>query len=198
MAGEEVARGAEAIITRIDGVIDKHRPEKAYRHPELDRQLRKQRTRKEAKILKDLESLRVPAPRIISADDKEGHIRMTGLEGPKLRDALEDNLALCERVGKHVATLHDHDIIHGDLTTSNMIVQEGGEVALIDFGLTTHSTRTEDRAVDLHLFKQALESKHHEAAEKAWESFLQGYHPKDRDSVLRRLTIVEQRGRNKA
>lgn len=197
MAGEEVARGAEAIITRTNDAIDKYRPEKSYRHPVLDQALRKQRTRKEAKILKELEKLGVPAPKLISVDDKTGHISMTEIRGEKLRDVLDKHLSLCEQVGEHVTMLHNNNIIHGDLTTSNMLVQEGGVVALIDFGLTYHSTRIEDRAVDLHLFKQALESKHHNIAAKAWELFLNGYRPERREAVLERLVVVEQRGRNK-
>ena len=192
-----MARGAEAIITRTDDAIDKHRPEKSYRHPVLDKNLRKQRTRKEAIILKDLEQLGVPAPKLISVDDKTGHLSMTEIHGKKLRDVLDDNISLCGQVGKHVAILHNNNIIHGDLTTSNMLVQEDSTVALIDFGLTYHSTRIEDRAVDLHLFKQALESKHHKIAAKAWELFLKGYQPEQRVAVLERLVIVEQRGRNK-
>jgi len=194
---EEIGRGAEAIIYREGETIRKYRPPKTYRHKDLDRQIRKQRTRKEAKILRDLEQLKVPAPRLISMDDQEGTIIMSHLKGEKLRDVLEENLPLCKEVGKHLATLHNHNIIHGDLTTSNIIINEENTVQLIDFGLSTHSTRIEDRAVDLHLFKQALESKHHTIAEKAWKLFLEGYQPQERTNILERLRVVEKRGRNK-
>ena len=194
---EELGRGAEAIITRTAEGIEKNRPSKGYRHPGIDAALRKQRTRKEAKVLRDLEALGVPAPRLIRADERAGLILMTEVEGPKLRDVLEEDPSRCEQVGRLVARLHEADIIHGDLTTSNMILGAQGVIALIDFGLTYHSTRTEDRAVDLHLFRQALQSKHHEVAAEAWNAFLEGYRPADREEVLARLEVVEQRGRNK-
>ena len=192
----ELGRGAEAIITLDAGLVTKTRPQKAYREQSLDASLRKQRTRKEAKVLKDLQTIGVPAPKLINVDDKAGILQMSFIEGEKLRDVLDDNLSLCASVGQEVAKLHDHNLLHSDLTTSNMIVQDN-MVYLIDFGLSFHSTRVEDKAVDLHLFKQALESKHHLVAEQAWAAFLEGYHPKQRAEVLERLTIVEARGRNK-
>lgn len=193
----EIGRGAEAIITKTDEAIEKLRPQKNYRHPDLDANLRKQRTRKEAKILKQLAILGVPAPQIISIDEAQGLIVMSEILGEKLRDVLDKHLELCEQVGKHMTTLHNNNILHGDLTTSNMLVQENKEVVLIDFGLSFHSTRIEDKAVDLHLFKQALESKHYQNAAKAWEYFLKGYHPEEREANLKRLELVEKRGRNK-
>lgn len=193
---EEIGRGAEAIIMLDDGLVIKTRPEKTYRHASLDAHLRKRRTRKEAKVLKDLELLGVRAPKLISVDEKVGVLQMSFIKGMKLRDVLEQDLALCTDVGAQVAILHNHDLLHGDLTTSNMIVHEG-RTYLIDFGLAFHSTRIEDKAVDLHLFKQALESKHHLIASEAWDAFLAGYAPKQRVSILRRLDVVEARGRNK-
>ncbi|MBN1274823.1 Kae1-associated serine/threonine protein kinase [Candidatus Woesearchaeota archaeon] len=197
MAWKELARGAEAIIYEQEDTIIKQRPRKTYRHPALDQELRTQRTRKEAKVLRDLERLGIPAPKLITADDKEGRITMARLRGDKLRDVLNDDTPLCEQVGRHVATMHDHDLLHGDLTTSNMLVING-EVSIIDFGLSFHSTRDEDKAVDLHLFRQALTSKHHDVTDEAWEAFLKGYRPLKRERILQRLRIVEQRGRNKA
>lgn len=193
---EELARGAEAIILRVDGAIRKERPKKSYRHDVIDETLRKLRTRKEAKILTTLEQLGVPGPKLLEVNDKEGVILMSEIKGPKLRDVIETDISLCAQVGKYLATLHDNNIMHGDLTTSNCLVVEK-KVFLIDFGLSFHSTKIEDRAVDLHLFKQALESKHHTIANKAWNLFVEGYAPTTRKEVLERLLIVEARGRNK-
>ena len=88
-------------------------------------------------------------------------------------------------------------IIHGDLTTSNMILEK--EIKFIDFGLSFFSTKDEDKAVDLHLFRQALESRHHTMWEKCFEAALKGYRlgNVDYSSVLTRLEKVESRGRNK-
>ncbi|MBD3208998.1 Kae1-associated serine/threonine protein kinase [Candidatus Woesearchaeota archaeon] len=198
MPREEISRGAEAVIYREDHHVTKARPRKTYRHPQLDAMLRKQRTRKEAKVLQQLKKLRIPGPTLLDTDDKQAIIMMSDVTGERLRDVLDDDTGLCEHIGRHVATLHDHDLIHGDLTTSNMIRRPDGSVALIDFGLTFHSTRIEDKAVDLHLFRQALKSKHHAVADEAWKRFLKSYHSKQKKTVLQRLRVVEKRGRNKA
>jgi len=195
---KELARGAEAIIYHTEEGILKERPPKTYRHPQLDATLRKTRTRKEAKILEQLQQLGIPAPRLLNKDEQQGTITMTFIKGIQLKEVLDTNPQQAEHVGRHLTTLHDNNIIHGDLTTSNLILQEDGTIALIDFGLTTHSTRIEDKAVDLHLFKQALKSKHPQVEHKAWRSFLKGYQPKEREEILKRLIIVERRGRNKA
>jgi len=95
--------------------------------------------------------------------------------------------------------LHNEGIIHGDLTTSNMMVSEG-EVFLIDFGLSFFSDKVEDKAVDLHLLRQAIESKHHTVYETAFAEVLKSYEENCENSkeVLKRFEIVESRGRNKA
>lgn len=193
---EEIGRGAEAYVLKTDKGIEKIRPIKSYRHPALDAQLRKQRTRKEAKILLKLHELYVPAPKLISVDESAGLIVMSELMGSKLRDVVDGNEQLCIKVGGLIAILHDNNIIHGDLTTSNMITSNDS-VALIDFGLSFHSTKAEDKAVDIHVFKQALESKHHLVAKKAWALFLKGYNPREREVYLKRFELVEKRGRNK-
>ncbi|CEH15791.1 related to p53-related protein kinase [Ceraceosorus bombacis] len=68
-------------------------------------------------------------------------------------------------IGRQLALLHAADIIHGDLTTSNMIYVEAepgmlGRVVLIDFGLTSQSSSAEDRAVDLYVLERAFASTH--------------------------------------
>ena len=103
--------------------------------------------------------------------------------------------SLGKEIGRKVGILHQNEIIHGDLTTSNMIL--GSEIYFIDFGLSFFSTKIEDMAVDLHLLKQALESKHYEIFEKCFSAVLSGYdHPK-RKEILTRFNTVEARGRNK-
>ena len=92
--------------------------------------------------------------------------------------------------------IHDLDIVHGDLTTSNMILKDN-KIVLIDFGLAQFSSKVEDKAVDLHLFKQALESRHSQVWEKAFTQFLSGYQPANKKEELSRLEKVEKRGRNK-
>ena len=104
---------------------------------------------------------------------------------------------IMQTLGEEVAKLHENDIIHGDLTTSNTLLRED-KVYLIDFGLGFISNRNEDKAVDLHLIKQALEAKHFNHYEKFFNAVLEGYKTsKHHLATLKRLEAVEKRGRYK-
>ena len=73
------------------------------------------------------------------------------------------------------------------------------EVYFIDFGLSFFSHKIEDMAVDLHLLKQALESKHYTIWEECFKAALDAYRKESKDGelVLKRLDVVEKRGRYK-
>jgi Kae1-associated kinase Bud32 len=190
----EIARGAEAVIFEDKGVIIKHRLKKNYRLPELDSELRSQRTKREANLLR---KIKVPHPKLVECDEKE-KIVMEKIDGPKLRDVLDDHPILARRAGELAAEMHNQGVMHGDLTTSNIILDKKGELVLIDFGLSFQSHQVEDKAVDIHLFKQALNSKHHRVYEKALHYFLEGYRKANQyDEIMERLKKVEQRGRYK-
>ncbi|HLC75093.1 MAG TPA: KEOPS complex kinase/ATPase Bud32 [Candidatus Nanoarchaeia archaeon] len=194
----KLAQGAEAIITKTDDSIIKHRFEKKYRHPLLDKKLRTARTRHEAKILKKLEQLKFPAPKIKKVDEGAGKIEMQWLPGQLVRNQLEKNEKIASHIGTCIAQLHTNDIIHGDLTTSNMIWDK--KLFLIDFGLSFISLKVEDKAVDLHVFEEALEASHHTVYSKVWKDICAAYKKKYKDAqlVLNRLEQVRKRGRNKA
>jgi Kae1-associated kinase Bud32 len=188
----EIARGAEAVIFEEKNTIVKERFKKNYRHPELDDELRKQRTKKEASLLK---KLKIPHPGLIKSDDKE-KIIMEKIEGEKIREVLDNNPELAKKIGEILAQMHNQHIIHGDLTTSNMILNKEGNIIFIDFGLSFQSHKVEDMAVDIHLFKQALDSKHFKVYDKALAEFLKGYSAaKDHAEIIKRLKEVELRGR---
>jgi TP53 regulating kinase-like protein len=128
---------------------------------------------------------------------------MKYIPGRRLSDSLErmDWEFLCKEVGRSIGKLHQTGIIHGDLTNSNMIVETNtGKLYFIDFGLGFHSDRDEDKAVDIHLVKQALEARHHRIFEKAFDFIIDGYKKGNNGwrSVLKRLERVEKRGRYKA
>lgn len=195
---EEITRGAEAIIYKEDNSIIKERVKKGYRIKEIDDKLRKSRTRREAKVLNTLSEINFPAPQLLDMCDSAMQLRMEFIKGNKLRDALYQNpLKLSEEMGEKIGILHSKDIIHGDLTTSNMILDK--EIKFIDFGLSVFSNKPEDKAVDLHLLRQALESKHYNNWEDCFNSVLKGYKKNnpDADIVLNRLNKVQSRGRNK-
>jgi len=192
-----IAQGAEAVIIHEGNSVIKDRISKGYRHPELDKKIIKQRTKKEANILEK-------ASKIINSPMPEkgtsfNEIKMPFIEGKKLSENLEQLnwKKICKQIGESIAKLHDNNIIHGDLTTSNMILAKDGNLHLIDFGLGFTSTRIEDRAVDLHLIKQALEAKHFSIHKEAEKIILENYNSKDRAKVLEQLKKVEARGRYK-
>ena len=195
-----LSTGAEASVYAAGNRVYKHRKVKAYRHPELDRKLRRERMHRETNILEKVRKLGIPAPQLIERDEEQATLGMQLLEGPLLRDALDRKWKrYAPQIGKRIAQLHAADIIHGDLPTSNMIAVNMKDIALIDFGLSFISQKVEDRAVDLHLLRQALESKHHKIAGKCYPAILATYrraYPKAKE-VLARLELVEQRGRYK-
>ena len=193
-----IAQGAEAKLFSEENKIIKDRIKKEYRIKEIDERLRKFRTRREAKILDKLSIIGFPGPKLIDSDDKE-NIIMEKIKGEMIRDILEkkDCIKLSEEIGKKIAILHNNNIIHGDLTTSNMILDK--EIFFIDFGLSFFSHKIEDMAVDLHLLKQALESKHYTIWEKCFDAALCAYEKESMHGkeVIKRLEQVEKRGRYK-
>ena len=200
MKPQIIAQAAEAIILREGNKVTKRRIAKGYRIPELDEKLRKLRTRQEAKLLEKAENI-ISVPKLIKVDEKSKEIEMEFINGDKLSEKLstyaeKKQIKIMKQVGQETGKLHDANIIHGDLTTSNMILKDN-KVYIIDFGLGYQNGRVEDKAVDLHLIKQALEAKHFQNHEKLFKSFLQGYSPKDKTQVLKQLKKVESRGRNK-
>jgi Kae1-associated kinase Bud32 len=188
-------KGAEAEVEIREEQVVKRRPEKKYRHPELDKKIREERTETEEKLITEARKYGVSVPEA----EKKGNstIELEKIEGEKLKEVVEEKPEILESFGENIALLHSTDIIHGDLTTSNAIA-DSGKIFLIDFGLSFRSQRTEDKAVDIHLLKQVLESSHPEVADEAWENFLKGYRDyEDSEKVLEQLEEVEQRGRYK-
>ncbi|MFH1151707.1 MAG: lipopolysaccharide kinase InaA family protein, partial [Nanoarchaeota archaeon] len=218
MKPQTIAQGAEATITlitprskkdsplttsplRVGGwerFIIKDRIKKSYRIPELDKKIRTRRTKAEAKLLtKASQIINCPVP--FFKPDVSYKIKMPFIDGKKLSEHLDKfplakQKQILKQIGKDIAKLHDADIIHGDLTTSNMIlvepslcptklkkclslnkssVKKSGKadfvatnrasapiIFFIDFGLGFFNGKYEDKAVDIHLLKQALEAKH--------------------------------------
>ena len=186
-----VARGAEAVVEIGEADVVKRRTSKRYRNPGLDRRLIVERTRAEARLIAAARRAGVPTPviRDVTADT----IVMERVTGEVLKYvATPENVA---RAGEAVGRLHGAGIVHGDLTTSNMIVRDG-RCVLIDFGLASTSSEVEARGVDLHVFFQTLESTT-ENYEGLKAAFVEGYTAAFRgaEEVLAREHEVELRGR---
>jgi Kae1-associated kinase Bud32 len=191
---KQIQQGAEAIIYQDKEKITKLRTSKSYRLPILDNKLRKSRTKAEAKIINKLQSI-IPVPKIIETDNLE-KIEMEFLDGKKLSKHLEQLnwKELMKQLGETLTKLHNQDLIHGDLTTSNMIFKDD-LVYLIDFGLGFHSHKIEDKAVDLHLLKQALDAKHFSIFPEAYNIILKNYKANQHDLIIKRIDTIEKRGR---
>ncbi len=186
-------RGAEATV-RIEGDrVVKVREPRGYRHPDLDRRLRTERTRSEARLTSDARRAGVPTPVVVDVDPVETTLVVSHVGEADLRDALTSERA--ETVGAHLARLHDAGLVHGDPTTRNVRVGPD-RVHLIDFGLGYYSRDEEDHAMDLHVLAGAL-SGTADDADALRDHALAGYRraAADPDPVLDRLRSVEGRGR---
>lgn len=196
-----IQQGAEAriFLDEKKNQIIKERTSKSYRIPEIDKKIIKQRTKAETKLLEK-------ASKIISSSSPEiskenNKIIMNYISGEKLSEklnnfTLEKQKKVLIKIGESISKLHKSDIIHGDLTTSNMILKNN-EIFIIDFGLGYISKKIEDKAVDIHLLKQALEAKHFEHWKELFEDFKRSYsknYPESKQ-VFERMTAVERRGR---
>jgi Kae1-associated kinase Bud32 len=208
---EVIARGAEAVLRKdvMDGqpVLVKDRISKGYRVPQLDSRLRVERTRTEARLLSEARRAGVSTPKIVSVDEKAATIVMEFIDGKKLKDALsgmdaKHRATVAQSVGVAVGKLHSAGIVHGDLTTSNMMLARSGEhgnekVWFIDFGLGFFSDRMEDFGTDIAVLHEALRSTHFNFLDELWQNFLAGYRTSfaGADQALKALEAIEQRGR---
>lgn len=153
----------------------------------------------ETRLMSEARRAGVPVPTIYDIDPWENRIIMEFIEGPTVKEAISsrscDSEALCERIGELVASMHLRDVIHGDLTTSNMILR-GGRIYFVDLSLGERSSSIESKGVDLHLLKEALNSAHSDNPD-LYEAVVRGYarHVPYADSVLAKVKQIEERGR---
>jgi len=193
-----VKKGAEADIYVTEWAsrkaVSKVRAPKPYRHPELDLTIRKHRTIHEASFISAAKAAGVMSPFVHFVDPPSAEIIMEFVEGDNVKEAVTPDL--CQEMGRYAALLHARNIIHGDLTTSNFIINK--RLVLLDFGLSYYSERTEDMATDIRLIKEVFTSAHI-AVKKAFPRFVEGYASvagKERaDKILENVKEIEQRGR---
>ncbi|MFC2162977.1 KEOPS complex kinase/ATPase Bud32 [Candidatus Altiarchaeota archaeon] len=194
---ELVGKGAEANLYRDGGTLVKERAGKAYRIPELDKTIRRRRTKSEAKIMQKARQAGILTPKILDTGKDSYKITMEYVDGVLCKDVLGQSddariATLSARIGGDLRKLHDADIIHNDLTTSNLIIA-GEDPYFIDFGLAFRSKRLEDKAMDLVVFKKSLMATHTTLVEPIWAAVVAGYLP-DKD-ILARVEQIEKRVR---
>ncbi|MCX8178553.1 MAG: KEOPS complex kinase/ATPase Bud32 [Candidatus Aenigmarchaeota archaeon] len=194
-------KGAEALIYVKDGVLVKERVKKNYRIHQIDDKIRNLRTGLESKLLSEAKRNGVNVPQIIEVDKQKSMIKMEFIDGKTIKEFfLKVNKnqikEISREIGRLIGVLHKSDIIHGDLTTSNMIIKDG-KVYFIDFGLGYFSKRVEDKGVDLKLLKEVLKSTHFKILKICWDNILKGYKKeyKEADKVIERVKEIERRAR---
>ena len=203
-----IKKGAEASLYlemwHDRKVVMKRRLPKKYRIPELDMMIRSQRTVHEPNIIHKAKEAGVPTPTIFMVDVAEANIIMEFVEGKQVKEVLdhvssEERLSLSSLIGRMIGRLHKHGIIHGDLTTSNMILTPYGKVVFVDFGLSERSVELEPKGVDLHLMKRALQSTHYKHAKECFKAVMNGYAEavgeEEAKKVTSKIREIEKRGR---
>ncbi|TAQ88068.1 hypothetical protein B7494_g3597 [Chlorociboria aeruginascens] len=237
-----ITQGAEALLYRSTYLLPtipcalKYRPPKPYRHPILDLRLTKHRILSEARVLVKCRREGVPVPAVYALDETSGWLMIEWIDGEVVRIRLNEWLkrrrdngvaegvddaelrGLMQTVGSAVGRMHGVGVVHGDLTTSNLMLRpknlvnvngnrEGateinvldGEVVIIDFGLASQSIQDEDRAVDLYVLERAFGSTHPRAA-SLFKEVLSAYGTsfKGANGVLKKLEDVRMRGRKRS
>ena len=204
---EVLAKGAESVIYKIEQwgfpFVLKWRQGKSYLLKDIDSQLRKSRTSRECKMLTISRSLGVPTPAVYSVHLDEHMILMDFIPGTQFKQLAgqitRSNLtSLSNRFGQLIALLHEGNVVHGDPTTSNVIVDENSRMWIIDFGLSEMNATTEMKGVDLHLIHRALETTHWDLQETMLDAALEGYVEilgKAAEPILSRMKEIRERGR---
>ena len=193
LSDDLIAKGAESNIIKSsymgeDAVI-KARIPKNYRIAEIDNKIRKSRCKLEAKLLSDAKRAGVRTPVLYDVDLNEKSILMEAIDGVMLKDVINDDLAY--KTGLEISKLHSADIIHGDITSSNIMLRDD-ELVFIDFGIGRYSDLEEDKAVDLLVLKKSLQSIDYEKALSYFDSVLKGY---NNPKIIDKISDIEHRGR---
>ncbi len=196
--------------------IVKERFSKKYRHPDLNQKLNRDRLKAEARALVRCKTIGIRTPTLYLADSDSGLLIMEHLDqGPTCRDYIRQLLKnqntidkeqkevlvdLGRKIGTILAKLHNNHVIHGDLTTSNILVEPDGNLCLIDFGLGYAEGSAEDKGVDLYVLERALISAHPNT-EFMFDSILAAYKEnildKLKDEVVRKFEDIRLRGRKR-
>uniref|UniRef100_A0A914W7C2 non-specific serine/threonine protein kinase n=1 Tax=Plectus sambesii TaxID=2011161 RepID=A0A914W7C2_9BILA len=212
-------QGAEARLFRCTYLgrpaVAKERFEKKYRHPQLDTLLTKERLKAELRALVKCRQLGIDVPTVYFIDSAKNRIIMERIEGEltvrdyieRLRKDQSESFAellrpLANDIGDMLANLHKANMVHGDLTTSNLLLRNAdpSKLVVIDFGLSYAQVTAEDKGVDLYVLEKALLSTHPNT-EFLFEIILESYRKsagkKSAENVIRKLDEIRLRGRKR-
>jgi len=186
--------GAEARLKVQGNRLLKERIRKGYRLSEIDLPLRKTRTTREANLMARARESGMHIPKIYKVDKEKMEIEMDLIDGELIDRVLDEKLAA--KLGKEVAKMHNAEIIHGDLTTSNIIVKDN-DLYFIDFGLGEVSNSVEKKGVDLKILAEAIRATHADEFESYFGIILKEYETNSNNpkEILGRFEKIMERGR---
>jgi TP53 regulating kinase-like protein len=202
-----LARGAESVIYKIEqwgySFVLKWRQNKPFLLKEIDTQLRRSRTSRECKMLTISRALGVPTPAVYSVDLDNHTILMDFILGKQFKQlagqiSRSDLITFSHEFGRLIALLHEGNVVHGDPTTSNIIVDNKSRLWIVDFGLSEMNATLEMKGVDLHLIHRALETTHWDRQEEMLDATLEGYLDvlgSTAEPTLSRMKEIRERGR---
>lgn len=196
-------RGAEAELRRTDWhgrpAVEKVRLPKAYRHEGLDDAIRKARLRMEARLMSEARKAGIAVPVIYDVDLAGHRLVMEFVDGPQVKEVLQKRLddpaEVARAVGRMAGTLHAHGLVHGDLTTSNMLWRDR-RIYAIDLSMGEKTSSVESQGVDLRLLKEAWTSAHFDLAE-LFDHVLAAYREAcpGAEAAIAKMREIEERGR---
>ena len=199
--------GAESNLFKMEQsgkfFLLKHRPKKQYLLDTIDDMLRDSRTSRECKMLTVARKLGVPTPAVYAIDRTNNTLLIDYIKGRQLKEIIDTvptktMQKMCYEFGCLIALLHQGDVVHGDPTTSNVIVDNDDKLWLVDFGLSEMNATVEMKGVDLHLIQRAFESTHWNLQEIMLKKTLEGYTDMMGDAakdILSRMAEIRERGR---
>jgi len=213
---EMVKQGAEAKMYTGNflgqEVMVKERFSKKYRHPVLDTQLTKDRHKAEVRALLKCKQIGVKVPTMYLADNLTTTIVMENIvDSVTARDFINNMLKeknetqlskLAVLIGEAVAKMHASGVIHGDITTSNIMVVSDTisiHLVMIDFGLSFQEGVAEDKGVDLYVLERAFLSTHPNT-EELFAEILEAYKKKSgkqAGQVIKKFDEIRLRGRKR-
>ncbi|XP_063629502.1 EKC/KEOPS complex subunit TP53RK-like [Cydia splendana] len=201
----------------------KERFEKKYRQPELNVAITKERIKNEARAIVRCKAADVKTPALYLVDFQRRRIYMQHfMHSITVKDFIIDIFTkhhqngsnsldkIAVLIGQTVRKLHDNNIVHGDLTTSNMLLVnnlndsnwsdvDNLELVMIDFGLSSFDTSAEDKGVDLYVLERALISTHNDYPE-IFSEILEAYKNYSKNNVkeiIGKFEEVRARGRKR-
>ncbi|XP_072948239.1 EKC/KEOPS complex subunit TP53RK [Epargyreus clarus] len=207
----------------------KERFKKNYRHPDLDTAITKERIKNEARSIVRAKVAGVKTPALYLVDFERRRIYMEHFEhsitvkdfiinvfteDQNTEDGQSTFDSIATKIGETVRKLHDSNIIHGDLTTSNMLLVpknnseqnntdwyqiDNIDIVMIDFGLSHIDTSAEDKGVDLYVLERAVISTHNDYPDLFWKILdaYKSYNINNTNEIISKFEEVRARGRKR-